>query len=144
LGLKELLEDMMRRYPESAEAFNKLYSDFGFMKDMKDAMGINEMGIATLAQNSLTNRVDVTRNATNLGTPYQDRSNDQTGSADSEPTQYNIPGLVSTLEAVKTSVETLKTAVEVNEEQNREVLSTIAINTGNGASYQRRIANGFS
>ena len=144
LGLKELLEDMMRRYPESAEAFNKLYSDFGFMKDMKDAMGINEMGIATLAQNSLTNRVDVTRNATNLGTPYQDRSNDQTGSADSEPTQYNIPGLVSTLEAVKTSVETLKTAVEDNEVQNREVLSTIAINTGNGASYQRRIANGFS
>jgi len=135
LGIKELLEDMMRRYPESAEAINKLSSDFGFMKD---ALNISGTTITALAKERLKNRVDVTSNATNLGTSNQGQNNNQTQNANSEPKEYNIPGLVATLEAVKTSVETLKTTVEDNEEQNRVVLNAIATNTGNGALWQRK------
>ena len=134
LGLKELLEDMMRRYPESAEVFNKLYSDFGFMKN---AMNITGPGnIEAVAQNILNNRgIDVTLAAKNVR-PAQNTN--QTQNADSEPKEYNIPGLVATLEAVKTSVETLKTTVEDNEEQNRVVLNAIATNTSNQTDLARK------
>ena len=133
LGIKELLEDMMRRYPESAEAINKLYSDFGFMKG---AMVIPGPGIEAVAQNILNNRgIDVTLAAKNVR-PAQNTN--QTQNADSEPKEYNIPGLVATLEAVKTSVETLKTTVEDNEEQNRVVLNAIATNTSNQTDLTRK------
>jgi len=137
LGIKELLEDMMRRYPESAESINKLYSDFGFMKD---AMGISGTTITALAEERLKNRVGIGTSspANKLGTSNQAQNTNQTQNADSEPKEYNIPGLVATLEAVKTSVETLKTTVEDNEEQNRVVLNAIATNTGNGALWQRK------
>lgn len=135
LGLKELLDNLLEQYPESAEAINKISSDFGFMKD---ALNISGTTITALAEERLKNRVDVTSNATNLGTSNQGQNTNQTGSADSEPKEYNIPGLVATLEAVKTSVETLKTAVDDNAIQDRVVLNAIATNTGNGALWQRK------
>ena len=87
-----------------------------------------------------------------------DANKNSASAAESAPKEYIIPGLVSTLEAVKTSVEKLASTVADNEEQNRVVWNTIATNgalngerltkiAANGAEgvdYQRKIAFGTS
>ncbi len=135
LGLEKLIDNLHKQYPESAEAINKISSDFGFMKD---AMGISGMTITALAEEQLKNRA---RDTTNLRPDQNNKqaNNDQSNvKSESESKSEVISGLFPTLAAVKTSVEKLTSTIIENEEQNRVVWNTIATNTGNGALWQRK------
>lgn len=141
LGLEKLIDNLLKQYPESAEAINKISSDFGFMKD---ALNISGTTITTLAAETLKNHA---RDTTNLR-PAQNNNqanNDQSNvKSESESNLEVISGLFPTLAAVKTSVEKLTSTIIDNEEQNRVVWNTIATNTGNGASAQGKMLRGFS
>ena len=141
LGLEKLLDNLLKQYPESAEAINKISSDFGFMKD---ALNISGLGITTLAEETLKNHA---RDTTNLRLAQNNKqaNNDQSNvKSESESNLEVISGLFPTLAAVKTGLEKLTSTIIDNEEQNRVVLNTIATNTGNGASAQGKMLRVFN